>query len=309
MRKREPAPELAALESRMSQELEAEVIETQDTELPSEDDQDIDPENPDGDVTESETPEVTDEAEGDGLEITIEGFESEATPEEEANAKPWVNELRKKHREAQKRIRELESQLNQGQKQEESVIVGEKPTLAGCDYDDEKYDREMDAYYARKAKFDAQQREKQQAQEAEKRAWESRVSAYQEQKKALPVADYEEAESIVDAVMSQTQAAIIIKLAPNPAEVVYALSKNEKALQHLAAKKDPTEFIWELRGLVEKMKKTEPGKKSIPAPERVVRGGGGKTPASTSSNLEKLREEAARTGDFTKYFEAKRRAG
>ena len=74
MRKREPAPELAAMESRMSQELEAEVIETQYTELPPEDEQDIDPDDPDGEVKEPETPEVTDETEGDGLEITIEGL-------------------------------------------------------------------------------------------------------------------------------------------------------------------------------------------------------------------------------------------
>lgn len=307
MRKREPAPDLAELEqSRMTQEIETEVIETQAEDLPPEEEKDIDPDNPDGEAV-AEVTEQSSDAETDGLEITIEGFETEKDPEEaEVSAKPWVNELRKKHRDAQKRIRELEAQLNQGQKQEEAIVVGDKPTLAGCEFDDEKYEAQFLAWTERKAKYEAKQAEKRKAEEAVMAAWQERVKRYQTEKQSLPVSDYEQVEAVVAETLNNENFAFIVKAAPNAAEIIYALGKNEKALQHLAAKKDPVEFVWELRGLADKMKKTEPSKKSIPAPERIVSGGGGSSRPMTAENLEKLRDDLLRRGQpLTEYYRAK----
>lgn len=305
MRNREPAPELAAMESRMPQELEAELIEDQTLGADTEEDQEQSPDISEDDA-QDDTPADGEQPESEGLEITIDGFEPEQDPEEAEAAKPWVNKLRKDHRAAQKRIRELESQLNQGQKQEEAVIVGQKPTLADCDFDEERLDREMDAFYSRKAKFEAQQREKLQAQEAEKRLWDSRVQRYQEEKTTLPVEHYEDAEAAVESAMSQVQLGIIVKAADKPAQLVYALGKNPKALETLAAIKDPVDFAVSLGKMMASVK-TAP-KKPIPSPERVVRGGSGKSPGVTGSNLDRLREEAQRTGDYTRYYEAKRKA-
>ena len=56
---------------------------------------------------------------------------------EEPRAPDWLRDLRKSNREKERRIRELESQL---QAPSAPVALGEKPTLKGCDYDDEKFE-------------------------------------------------------------------------------------------------------------------------------------------------------------------------
>ena len=283
---------------------EGEVIDDQTAPM-FPDDQDVDPENPDGELApEGAAP----EGESEGVELTIAGFEEEAEPQEEATAPNWVKELRQRNREMQRELKELKKEREVQTKQVESVVVGEEPTFEGCGFDDEKFTRDYKAWVSRKSAFDQQEQTKKAQQEAEQKAWTDRLTQYDTQKKAIPVDDFEEAEATVQEALSQTQIGIMVKGAKRPAELVYALYKSPKALQALSAMKDPVEFAVAIGEMMANVKQQP--KKSIPAPERVVRGGaGGRSPAMTSTNLEKLREEATKTGDYSKYMEAKRKAG
>lgn len=295
----------------MTQKTDDEVIDQLIDELPPEDEQDIDPENPDAEI-EGEAPKVEaeepeQESEAELFDVTIPGFEAES--EEPKNEGNWVKELRKRQRELAKENRELKQRLESANvKDERAVVVGEKPTLAGCEFDDEKFERELLSWNERKLKYETQQREKQQAEEQAQKAFQEKLAKYDAERKSIPVDDYEDAEEAVQGALNQTQLGILVKNAPEAAKLVYAIGKNDKALQHLASIKDPDTYAVELGRIIERMKSTAP-KKTIPAPERVIRGSAGKTPASTSANLDKLKQEAERTGDYSRYFEAKRKAG
>lgn len=280
---------------------ELEVIDDQAAVIPPDDD--IDPDNPDGALPADESAPT----EGEGVELTIAGFEEEA-PAEEAPAANWVKELRQRNREMQRELKELKREREAQVKQVESVVVGEEPTFESCGFDDVQFAKEMKSWMARKVKFDQQEQEKKTQLENEHRAWNERLSQYDAQKRAIAVDDFDEAEAVVQESLSQTQIGILVKGAKRPAELVYALYKSPKALQTLSAMKDPVEFAVAIGEMMSNVK-SQPRKPSIPAPERVVRGGaGGRTPAQTSGNLERLREQAQKTGDYTAYYEAKRKA-
>lgn len=274
--------------------------------LPPQDEVDVDPENPDGELPpdDAEGDAEEQEPEADGFDVVIAGFEEDAPKDEEAGAPTWVKELRQRNREMARELKALKQERETQTKQVETITVGEKPTLAGCEFDDDKYEREYSAWVERKQKFDVAEREKKAAVENEQKAWQERLNQYDSEKKTLPVDDYEEAEATVQDAFSQTQVGILVKGAKRPAELVYALYKSPKALQTLAAMKDPVEFAVAIGEMMANTKATP--RKSIPAPERIVRGGaGGKSPAMTSSNLDKLREEGLRKGDLSEYYRAK----
>ncbi len=277
-------------------------------ELP-EDEPDIDPDNPDGELPdEQETPEATgsNDEPDESLNLTIAGFEEESEPEESGGGN-WVKELRKRQRELTRENRELKARLESGGKDEKAVVVGDKPTLAGCGFDDERFESELIAWTERKAAFESKQSEKRKAEEAAERAFQERVASYDAQKRALPVDDFEDAEETVQSTLNHIQLGILVKNAPEAAKIVYALGKNEKALQHLASIKDADTYAFELGKMMANMKQA-PAKKAIPAPERTVKGGSRGFQAATSNNLDALRKKAESSGDWTEYFAAKRKA-
>jgi hypothetical protein len=85
--------------------------------------------------------------------------------------------------------------------------------------------------------------------------------------------------------------------------VIYALGRNPKKAKELAEIKDPVKFAFAVAKLEKDMKVTN--RKQAPAPERVVTGTG-RSSGAVDSQLERLREEAARTGNMTKVIAYKR---
>ena len=90
--------------------------------------------------------------------------------------------------------------------------------------------------------------------------------------------------------------------ADNPALVIYALGKNPKKAKELAAITDPVKFAFAVAKLESQLKVTN--RKAPPPPEKTMRGTGPGSGA-VDSTLERLREEAARTGDMTKVIRYK----
>lgn len=280
----------------MEDEIKEEFVQVETEEL-------VDDDQDDGST---DSTEATDEAAADDeLSITIDG---EPEPERDESAAPdWVRDLRKSNREKDRRIRELEAQVTKAAPAPQATVVGPKPKLSDpdIDYDEDKLSIAMDAWYGKKAQADAEIEAKRREEKKNEELWQSRFSAVTSAAKSLKIPDHEDALESFDAAFSVMQKGIIIGGPDDPkvaAQARYVLGKNPKVARELAAIQDPVKFTLAFGNLLTKMK-VQP-KKSAPPPERVIRSN---VPgaAAVDNQLEKLRAEAAKTGDMTKVHQYK----
>lgn len=236
------------------------------------------------------------------LSISIEG---EDTPPQEDNepAPGWVKELRKAHKDTRKENKALKAELealkNNG---EQSTTLGEKPTLESCNFDSDQFEKELTEWHDNKKKYDDEQKQKEAEQQKEVEIWESKIQNYEEKKKSIKVKDFEEAEINVQEKLSKTQLGIIIEGSKDPSLIVLALDRNPKKLEELSNIKRPVEFAFAVAKLEDKMKVTN--RKASTKPETVVNTKAG-VAGTIDANLEKLRKEAATTGNYTKLHKYK----
>lgn len=255
-------------------------------------------------VVEGETP-AAEEVETE-LVVTIGNEEPPPDPvaEEARQAPEWVKELRKQNREYQKRIRQLERNTQAPAAQGETTTAPpKKPTLADVDYDTGAYEARLDDWYKAKAEYDRREAESRKAQENVKTAWEAKVSGYNAAKAELKARDFDDAEAVISDTLSVTQQGIILDGAEKPALLIYALGKNPKKAAELAAITNPVAFAAAIGRLEASLKVTS--RKPSAAPEQIPSGNARKS-GSVDNTLERLREEAGKTGDFTKVMAYKR---
>jgi hypothetical protein len=241
--------------------------------------------------------ETGEDEEGSQVVVSI-GEESPASEESSGPAPAWVKELRKNHRELQKRNRELEEQVKAvtGAEQKPATL-GKKPTLEECDYDTDAYERNLESWHERKREVEAEERaQKAKAEEASK-AWQDVLNAYSTSKSELKVKDFEDAEDVAKAELSVMQQGIVLQGSKNAALLIYALGKNPKRMKEIASISDPVKFAFAVAGLENQLKVTN--RKTAPAAEKTVRGNAAVS-GIVDSQLERLREEAASTGNYTK---------
>ncbi len=232
-----------------------------------------------------------------------------AEEEDQASAPQWLKDLRKKNREMVRALREKDAQiaaLKGGGTQPDVVVLGVKPTLAACEFDEEKFEQELDAWHTTKRKVEEQTRAKEEAQRNQQAAWEKKLAAFDDAKSKLRVPDFDEAESVVDDALSIVQRGILVDCANNPAALKYALGKNPAKLKELAAIENPAHYTWALSQLETKLK-VEP-RKAAPPPDRTVRGSGSLA-GTTDRTLEALQAEADKTGDRSKVAKYLREKG
>jgi len=243
----------------------------------------------------------SEEAETDEVVVSIGG---EAPPEEEeARAPEWVRELRKTNREKERRIRELEAKLSATTTETKPVVtLGPKPKLEDHDYDADRYEQAIDQWHERKREHDREVEQAAQSEQQQQKAWQTKLDDYGKAKAELKVRDYEDAEEVVQQILNVTQQGVVLQGCDNPALVVYALGKNPKKAAELAALTDPVKFAFAVAKLEKELKVTN--RRPAPAPERVV-SGTGRSSGAVDSTLERLREEAARTGNMTKVIQYK----
>ena len=246
--------------------------------------------------------EPVDEVETEDTEEVVVSIGEEAPPpEEQTHAPEWVRELRKTNRELQRQNRELQSKLQTtAQTETKPVVLGPKPKLEDHDYDADKFEEALAGWFERKRKAD----EMQAAQEAEvmnqQKAWKAKLDGYGKAKAELRVKDFEDAEAVAQELFNITQQGVMLQGADNPALVVYALGKNPKKAKELSDIKDPVKFAFAVAKLEKELKVTN--RRAAPAPERIV-SGTGRSSGAVDSTLERLREEAARTGNMTKVIQ------
>lgn len=277
----------------MDQVIDNEVDETQEIEV-----DETNPEEKSG-----ETPEGQDETKSneddDSVVVSLDGEEEGKAEAESAEAPQWVKELRKEHRVATRKLREFEAKeaAREAQAgQQKAQEIGDKPTLASCDYDEEVYEPKLAEWYKRKSEIEAKERDAKAQQERQTQEWHAKVEAHKKAASALRVPDYEEASETVKEAFSDIQYAIMHE-AENSAVLEYAIGKRPAKVKELAAITNPIKFAMALAKLETQVKTTS--RKVPPAPEGKVRGS---APASgaVDSQLDRLRAEAEKTGDMSK---------
>ena len=246
------------------------------------------------------------EEEDESVVVTIAGEAPPQEDEEENDRAPeWVRDLRKQYREEKRRNRELEEKLaSMSGGSQSDVQLPEKPTLEKADYDTERYEQELAAWYEQKRKYDEVEASKRAEQEAVEREWKQKLEGYQSAKSDLKVRDFEDAEDTVQETLSVTQQGMILQGAENPALLVYALGKNSKKAKELASIQDPVKFAFAVAKLETNLKVTK--RKASSKPEKAL-SGTARPSGSVDSTLERLRAEAERTGDYSKVFAHKRK--
>lgn len=251
--------------------------------------------------------EVDDEGEGDGGEegeMTVSLGDESAEQEEEARraAPEWVRDLRKQKRDMARTIRQRDEEiarLKGAGSQPAMPVLGDKPTLESCDFEPEKFEKDLEAWHERKRQVDDQKRTKDEAETRDRETWQRTQDAYATAKNALKVGNFDDAEGAVEETLNATQRGImLVALQPKQAALmVYALGNNPKKLAELAAIADPVKFTFAVAKLEAQLKVTK--SKTAPAPERVPRGSvasGG----AIDNQLERLRKDARESGDYSK---------
>lgn len=258
----------------------------------------IEAETPETEAAEPEAQEQAEpQAEEEGpLVVQIGDEEPEAEPEQ---APEWVRNLRKENRELQKRLKEIEAQKVQA----ETPSLPAKPKLDDFDYDTDAFEAALEKWYDTKRIVEEQKAEAEKQAQAAQQAWEAKVARYNEAKAATAFADFDEAEAFVQDTFDTTQQGLLIKVAKDAPTLIYALGKNPKKAAELAAIKDYADFVAEAVRVEMNVKTT---RKPATAPEKAVTVPTGTSATAADNTLERLREEAAKTGDYTKVMAYKR---
>ena len=212
------------------------------------------------------------EEEDESVVVTIAGETPPQEDEEETDRAPeWVRDLRKQYREEKRRNRELEEKLaSMGGGAQSDIQLPEKPSLEKADYDTERYEQELAAWYEQKRKYDEAEAAKQAEQQAVEQEWKQKLEGYQSAKSDLKVRDFEDAEDTVQETLSVTQQGMILQGAENPALLVYALGKNPKKAKELASIQDPVKFAFAVAKLETNLKVTK--RKASSKPEKALSG-------------------------------------
>ena len=240
---------------------------------------------------------VDDEEPEDTEEVIVSIGEDAPPPEEHTQAPEWVRELRKTNRELQRQNRELQGKLQTAPTETKPVVLGKKPSLEEHDYDAEKFEVALADWFDRKRNAEDANAVQKAEVMTQKKAWKAKLDNYGKAKAELRVKDYEDAEAVAQELFSITQQGVVLQGADNPALVIYALGKNPKKAKELADIKDPVKFAFAVAKLEKELKVTN--RRAAPPPERVV-SGTGRSSGAVDSTLERLREDAARTGNMTK---------
>jgi len=291
---------MTKLAEEIDEETIADAFEAEEPEAELEDEAEEVSDDEDSD-TEAEADDA-DEDEG-FVAVTI-GEEAPPPEDEETERAPeWVRDLRNQYREEKRRNKELQEQLAKTTGATKAAELGEKPTLEKVDYDTERYEKELAAWYERKREHDEVEAARQAEAQAADQEWKQKLEGYQSAKATLKVRDYDEAEDVVQDAFNVTQQGMILQGAENPALLVYALGKNSKRAKELASIKDPVKFAFAVARLETQLKVTKRKASSKPDPKIT---GTGRVSGAVDSTLERLRADAERTGDYSKVFQYKK---
>jgi hypothetical protein len=261
-----------------------------DDELELTPDMEIDPETPDEERDPDADPDTEVNHEDEQTIVAFEG-EEPAEPEPENSV---IRQIRAELKE--ERRRRIEAEKAAAPKE---IEIGEKPTMASCEFDEERYEAELDAYKERKAAADRQTETQAEQSRKANEAWQQDLAAFEAKKTGLEFEDRDEAiETVTASLPTQWHLPAIVKAAQDPALFLYALSKSPAKQAEIAKIEDPIKLAAAVARMEGAVKVTK-GRKA-PEPDRPLTGSG-RMPSGPDKELEKLEKEAERNGgDRTK---------
>ena len=257
------------------------------------------PDLPETETPEAEAPEDDTPEEEEGEVVVT--FGDEAPPPEPEPA-PDSNPLklqRERIKELERQKRELEDKLRAKDAPIPETPLGPKPKLEDYDYDADKFELAYDDWVGRKRQADERAAQAQAEVRAKEEAWQAKLADYGQAKAKLKVPDYEEAEERIQQLFDVTQQGVMIAGADNPALLVYALGKYPAKAKELAAIKDPVKFAFAVAKLETQMKTTSRPRAAPPAPDTPIKSTA-PSRSAVNATLERLDQEALRTGDRSK---------
>lgn len=280
-------------------------------------------EEPEEELGKQEAEDVESDAEGDDsendedaeseLEIVIEGENADPENEEQGKdpfagkpAPKWAKDLRKENKELKKQLRERQKREASQPQAVESPGEMPDPYDPKYDYDKEKYQKDLRIWQQETAAFEKQEQEAKQRQKQEAEAWQATLERHEKQKKSLPVEDWDEVEESIGEKLSETQHALLVK-APNSALLKVLLHRKPELLEQVSKITDPVDYVYAVADLQNKVR-TAPRKKPSTSPERKV-DTSARISSTKDAQLEKLREQAAKTNDYSKVREYKQKHG
>lgn len=261
------------------------------------------PEVEEAEVEAQEAEQPEEQAEDAGLVLEI-AEEPEEEPEH-------ISELRRRYRDQQRELKELRARSG-GEAVQQAEALPPEPQPEDFDYDMDEFKVAHKAWVLKSVEHEKRQEEAKAMQAKAQQRWENRLAYYDEAKEKLGAQDYDEAETTVAEILSapfpgilasDVRLGIIKQGAKDPAALVYALAKNPAKARELAAIEDPVEFAWKASALENGMKVVR-GK--APPPERKIAGGVPGVAGALDDTLERLREKAAQTGDYSEVARYKR---
>lgn len=266
----------------------------------------------DGEVIDGEAlPPEGDLADGGEEEVVLMIGDAPAPEEdeEELNKAPeWVRKLRKDHREAVKRNRELEQRLAEKETVETkpTVELGPKPKIEDYEFDAQDYEKALDEWHENRRKFEEEDNRIKSDKKRQEDEWNTTLEGYKKAKSELKFKDVDESESLAFGLLDVTQQGIVISGCENPALVMYAIGKDPVEGKKLSSLKDPVKFATAIGKFEGKLKMAKRSNTPPPPEKKVTQGGGTSKSGAVDSTLERLRADAAKTGDFSKVHEYKR---
>ena len=280
-------------------EREEEEVVIEDEELDDANKEEVAPEDQEDREQDLESEDTDDEDESRVVTLGEEDLE-----EEHEEAPGWVKKVRKTNRRLESENKKLKRELQQRSTEGPAKVeLGEKPTLKAAKYDDKAYEKQLAEYYDLKRVIDAQAADAKKTVEARTAEWEGRQGRHNTQKSEHAFNDFAEVEELVTNTLNVVQQSIIVQGAEDSALLVYALGKNPKKLEELAAVKNPVDFAVKIGNMESQLKVT---KRKAPAPEKRVTGKTGGLGGSDDATLTRLREKAVKTGDYTEVTAYKR---
>lgn len=232
--------------------------------------------------------------------ITIAG-----APPEEKEESGLIKDLRKNQRETSRENKKLKAEMEKmSSTNEKSVELGTKPTLEGSDYDAEKYATKLETWHDKKSLHEGQLAKESLKKQKETDEWNQKLASHAEKAESLNVENFKDAQLLVQETFTETQQGLIIDSVDNSAHVVYALGTNPKIAKELSSITNHVKFIAAIAKLEGRL--TVEKRKSVTEPEKKVVGSA-PTGGGADSQLEKLREEAKVSNDYSKVTAYKRK--
>ena len=257
------------------------------------------PDLPETETPDDEAPEADAPEEEEGEVVVTFGDEAPAPEPEPTPETNQLKQLREQAKVLLREKRELEDKLRAKDAPIPETPLGPKPKLEDYDYDADKFELAYDDWVGRKRQADEKAAQVQAEARAKEEAWQAKLTDYGQAKAKLKVPDYEEAEERIQQLFNVTQQGVMIAGADNPALLVYALGKHPAKAKELAAIKDPVKFAFAVAKLETQMKTTSRPRAAPPAPDTPIKSTAPNRSA-VNATLERLDQEAMRTGDRTK---------